>query len=148
MDVDPDAPVIAAAKIEIAAAPAVVWDALADFERWPAWNPDVKTMSLEGPVAPGTTFRWKAGPGTITSTLECVERPREIGWTGSTFGIKAVHVWRFDGDHATTLASTAESWTGWLPRLLRGPLRKQLQRGLEAGLPHLKAEAERRAASP
>ncbi len=82
MEVDRDAPVVAQASIEIVAEPDIVWSAVADFESWPAWNPDVKTMSLDGPLIEGTTFRWKAGPGTITSTLRCVERPAELGWTG------------------------------------------------------------------
>jgi polyketide cyclase/dehydrase/lipid transport protein len=147
MEVDRSAPVVAESKLEIGAEPGVVWDTIADFERWPAWNPDVNSVSLDGPVAEGMTFRWKAGPATITSTLRCVERPGQIGWTGKTLGIAAVHVWRFDADDGHTVASTAESWAGWLPRLLRGRMRKQLQDGLDAGLPHLKIEAERRAAA-
>ncbi len=147
MEVDQKAPVIADATVEIAAAPEVVWETVADLERWPAWNPDVKTMSVDGPVADGTTFRWKAGPGTISSTLRSVERPTELGWTGKTLGIAAVHVWRFESIDGGTVARTFESWTGWLPRLLRGLMRKQLQQSLEGGLPHLKAEAERRAAA-
>jgi len=148
VEIDRSAPVLAESRVEIAAGPEVVWDTIADLERWPEWNPDVKAMSVDGPVAEGTTFRWKAGPGTITSTLRSVERPREIGWTGETLGIVAVHVWRFEPGDGHTLASTAESWAGWLPRLVRGPMRKQLQNAVDAGLPHLKAEAERRAAAP
>ncbi len=145
MEIDRAAPVIAEASIEIAAGPDVVWEVLADFERWPAWNPDVKNISLEGPVAEGTTFRWKAGPAKITSTLRSVQPPREIGWTGKTLGIDAVHVWRFDAGDGHTLAFTAESFAGWLPRLLRGRMHKQLHGTLDVGLRRLKAEAERRA---
>ncbi len=147
VEIDGDAPVVAEAMIEIAAGPEVVWATVADFERWPEWNPDVKAMSLAGPAADGTTFRWKAGPGTITSTLRSVEPPWELGWTGRTLGIEAVHVWRFEHKDGSTIAWTAESWAGWLPRILSGPMRKQLQKGLGAGLPHLKVEAERRAAA-
>ena len=146
MDVDRHAPVVAESQIEIAAPPGAVFDAIADFERWPTWNPDVKSMSLDGPLAEGTMFRWKAGPGTITSTLRCVERPSRIAWTGKTLGIHAVHVWRLEANDGQTRAITAESWTGWLPRLLRGPLRKQLQKALDNGLPRLEIEAKRRCA--
>ena len=146
MEVDRTAPVVAESIIEVAAAPEVVWDTIADFERWPEWNPDVKSMSLDGPVIEGTTFRWKAGPGTITSTLRSVERPGEIGWTGKILGTHAVHVWRLERRDDRTLVMTAESFAGWLPRLLRAPVRKQLQRSLDAGLASLKGESERRAA--
>lgn len=145
MEIDRHAPVVAEARVEIAAEPEVVWDTVADFERWPEWNPDVRGMSVDGPVAEGTTFRWKAGPGAINSTLRSVERPSRIGWTGRTLGIDAVHVWRFEPRDGHTVATTAESWAGWLPRLLRGPMRRQLQNALDAGLPRLKAESERRA---
>lgn len=145
MDVDRHAPVVAESQIEIAAPRDVVFDAIADFERWPRWNPDVKSMSLDTPLAEGTMFRWKAGAATITSTLRCVERPSQIGWTGETFGIRAVHVWRLEANDGQTRATTVESWTGWLPRLLRGPLRKQLQKALDAGLPRPAIEAKRRA---
>jgi uncharacterized protein YndB with AHSA1/START domain len=56
------APVSGTSAIEIAAAPEVVWEVLTTFERWPSWNPDVKSMAIEGGVAEGSEFRWKAGP--------------------------------------------------------------------------------------
>jgi hypothetical protein len=36
-------------------------------------------------------------------------------------------------------------WEGLLVRILPGPLRKSLQKAMDDGLGHLKAEAERRA---
>jgi uncharacterized protein YndB with AHSA1/START domain len=147
MEIDHGAPVTAEASVQVASDPGIVWDVIADVERWPAWNPDVKEASLGGPVNEGTEFRWKAGPGTIKSKLEAADRPHMIGWTGKTMGIGAVHVWRFKPIDGGTLATSAESWAGLLPRLLRGPMERQLQKSLEGSLPHLKAEAERRAAA-
>ena len=92
MEINTDAPAVARGEIEVAAPPEVVWAVLTDIAAWPSWNPDVKSAALDGPLAAGTQFRWKAGPGTITSTLQSVEAPRRIEWTGTTFGIKAVHV--------------------------------------------------------
>jgi uncharacterized protein YndB with AHSA1/START domain len=143
--IDERAPVVGASELEIAAAPDVVWDVLTAFERWPSWNPDVKSMSMEGPVAEGSVFRWRAGPGTITSTIGRVEQPRLIAWTGKTLGIRAIHFWWLDQRGETTLVRTEESYDGLVSRLLRRPLRKALDSGLEDGLRHLKAEAERRA---
>jgi hypothetical protein len=123
-----------------------VWDVVADFQRWPEWNSDVKSMSVDGPVAPGTTFRWKAGPGTLTSTVQKIDRPTAIGWTGTTMGIRAVHVWRFEPREHGTVVHTVESWDGLLARLLRGRMQRTLQRSLDDALARLKVEAERRAA--
>jgi uncharacterized protein YndB with AHSA1/START domain len=80
--VDRNAPVFSEGQIEIAASPDAVWDLMADLSGWPTWNPDVKEVSVQGEVAEGTVFRWKAGPGTITSILRLVDRPRALGWTG------------------------------------------------------------------
>lgn len=147
MQIKEGAPAVASSEIEVAAPPEVVWDVIADFERWPDWDPAVKSMSIEGPVAEGTRFKWKPGPGTITSTIREAEPPRGIGWTGKTAGIKAVHAWRFEPRDGGTLVHTEESWEGVLPRLLRGRMQKMLQESLDNALPRLKAEAERRSAA-
>lgn len=147
MEIKTDAPGVARGEIEVAAAPEIVWDVLTDIAGWPGWNPDVKSASLEGPLAPGMQFRWKAGPGTITSTLQRVEPPRSIAWTGRTMGIEAVHVHRLEPRGDATLVRSEESWDGLLVRLLRRSLTRSLQRAIDSGLGHLKAEAERRAAS-
>jgi uncharacterized protein YndB with AHSA1/START domain len=147
MDINASAPAVARGEIEVAAAPEIVWRVLTDIANWPSWNPDVKSATLEGLLAAGTQFRWKAGPGTITSTLQNVEPPRRIDWTGSTFGIKAIHVHQLEQRGSTTLVRSAESWDGLVARLLRGAMTKRLQEALDSGLRHLKSEAERQATS-
>jgi uncharacterized protein YndB with AHSA1/START domain len=137
------APAVSASEIEIAAAPEVVWDVLTAIDRWPRWNPDIKSVSMKGGVAAGSQFRWKAGPGTITSTIQRVEPPRLIAWTGKTLGINAIHLYRLEPRDGKTFVRTEESYEGLVARLFRGPLQKTLDRALEDGLRYLKAEAER-----
>jgi uncharacterized protein YndB with AHSA1/START domain len=144
VEVDRNAPLVGRAEIDVAAAPEAVWELVAGIERWPSWNPDVKSAALEGDLAPGSTFRWKAGPGTIVSTLRHVDPPQEIAWTGKTMGIAAVHVYRLEPRDGGTHVVSEESWAGLPVRLLRGRMAKTLQTGLEAGLSHLKSAAERR----
>ena len=141
----PQAPVTSRREVEIIAPPEVVWEVLTGFEQWPQWNPDVKSMSFAGPLAPGSEFRWKAGPGTIVSTLEQVEQPRAVTWRGRTMSIKALHEWRVEPREGGTHVETDESYSGLLARLFRGQLQKTLDESLDEGLGHLKAEAERRA---
>ena len=140
-----EAPVRSSQEIEIAGPPEIVWDVLTDFEQWPQWNPDVKSMSFAGPVAPGSEFKWKAGPGTIVSTLEAVEPLRRISWRGRTMSIKAMHEWHLESRDGGTLVKTEESFSGLLARLFRGSLQKTLDKSTSEGLEHLKREAERRA---
>ena len=147
MDVNRTAPALARAEAEIAADPETVWETLIDFENWPSWNLDVSSVVFEGELEKGTVFRWKTGRSTITSTLEDVDRPRSVGWTGKTMGIQAVHIWRLEPRDGRTRVLTEESWEGLPVRLARGPLRKSLQKAVDGGLGYLKAEAERRAES-
>jgi uncharacterized protein YndB with AHSA1/START domain len=143
--INESAPVVARSEVEIAAAPESVWEVLTSFEHWPSWLGDVKSMAMQGPVAVGSVFRWKAGPGTITSTIQRVERPRLIAWTGRTFGIRAIHFWSLEARGGGTFVRTAESYEGLVSRIFRRPLQKTLDRALDDGLHDLKAEVERRA---
>jgi len=140
-----EAPVRSRREIEIAAPPEVVWEVLTGFERWPQWNLVVKSMSFDGPVEPGSQFRWKAGPGTIVSTLEQVEPPRYVRWRGRTMSIKALHEWRLEPRDGGTSVETEETFSGLLARIFRGQLQKTLDKSLDEGLTQLKREAERRA---
>jgi len=105
------APVNSKREIEIAAPPDVVWDVLTGFAEWPQWNPQVNSMSFDGPVAAGSTFRWKAGPGTIVSTLEEVDPPRYVRWRGRTLTIDAIHEWRLESRDGGTHVETEESYS-------------------------------------
>jgi uncharacterized protein YndB with AHSA1/START domain len=147
VDIDRDAPATAEGEVRIDAPPETVWAVLTDLRAWPAWNPDVRSMSFDGPLAPGTAFRWKAGSATLSSTLQEVEPPRRFGWTGRTMGIHAVHVFHLDPSEGGTLARSEESFRGLIPSVLRRYSRKVLQRGIDGILAALKAEAERRAAA-
>jgi hypothetical protein len=144
--INTNAPVVATSGMEVAAPPEAVWDVLTAFERWPSWNREVKSMSVQGTVAPGTVFRWKAGPGTITSTIVRVAPPRLIAWTGRTFGISAIHFWHLEPRDGNTFVRTEESYEGIVARLFRARLQRTLDSALAKGLSDLKAEVERQTA--
>jgi uncharacterized protein YndB with AHSA1/START domain len=148
VDIDRDAPATAQGEIQIAAPPETVWAVLSDLSAWPTWNSGVRSMSFEGRLEPGSRFRWKSGAASLVSTLQTVEAPHEIGWTGQTMGIHAVHVFHFEPMDGGTLASSAESFRGLIPSVLTRYSRGVLQRGIDGILASLKAEAERRAAFP
>lgn len=144
MDIDRDAPAIADGEIRIEAPPEIVWEVLADLAAWPTWNHDVRSVTLEGPVEAGTVFRWKSGGASLVSTLQAVDAPHEIAWTGVTMRIRAVHVFRLSPADGGTSVRSEESWRGVIPSVLKGYSRRTLQKGIDAILGSLKAEAERR----
>lgn len=145
MEIDRSAPAISTGELVIAASPEVVWDVISDIEAWPSWNPDVKTATLDGPLAVGSVFRWRAGGASLTSTLRVVDPPRELSWSGRAMGIRAIHIFRFEPSDGSTLARSEESWAGLVPTLFRGYSRRTLDRGIRSVLRLLKDEAERRA---
>ena len=145
MNANRNAPVYASDQIEISADPRVVWGVVATIDEWPRWNPDVKEASLQGELAEGAVFRWKAGPGTIKSTLWVVDPPNEIGWTGVSLGINAIHVWRIEARDGHSVLTTEESWEGLMARLFRKYSQRTIDKAVSDGLVHVKSEAERRA---
>ena len=147
MDIRENAPAVARAQVQIAADPDTVWRLLSDLEGWPRWKPNVRSVSLRGPLVPGSKFVWKGGPGTIRSTLREVDPPRRIVWSGATLGIKAIDVFRLEPRDDGTLVAQEESWEGLVVSLFAGRLRRTLQSSIDKGLADLKSEAERRAAA-
>ena len=145
-DVDRGAPVLASAEADIEADPAIVWAVLADIAAWPEWNPAVRSASLPGDLRVGATFRWAAGPGTITSRLVTVDPPRLLAWTGRSMGLRAAHAWRVAPSADGSSVRTEESLSGLPARLFAGRLRRTLQADLEAWVRLLKLESESRAA--
>ena len=143
MDIDRDA--TAEGELQITAPPETVWAVITDLSTWPTWNHDVKSMRFEGPLEPGSVFRWKSGSASLVSTLQSVDQPREIGWTGISMGIHAVHVFHFEPSDGGTRARSAESFPDLIPSVLKKYSRKVLQRGIDGILGSLKIEAERRA---
>src|SRR5215217_5061309 len=77
MEINRNAPATAQGELQIAADPQTVFAVLSAIDQWPSWNPDIKSVTLQGPVQPGTGFRWKSGPSTLTSTLQVVDPPRD-----------------------------------------------------------------------
>ena len=145
MDVDRAAPVIVAQQIAVAAPPARIWDLLTDIDRWPAWNPDIASAVLDGPVAMGSTFRWTTAGLAITSTIGEAVPGKRIGWSGDTNGIVGIHLWTIEAGDLTGRSSviqTVESWNGDLVRQDPETMRGLLQAAIKTWLGHLRTAAE------
>src|SRR4051812_45355399 len=93
MTIDEKAPAITRQEREVGLSPDEVFELLADVGGWPRWQRDVARVDPSGPVRVGSTFRWRSGGVTITSTVEELDRPTTIGWTGRAIGTRPTHVW-------------------------------------------------------
>ena len=56
-------------SVETTASPQAAWKIWSDTSTWPEWNPDVQSMTLNGPFAAGTTGTMKTKQGTRAITL-------------------------------------------------------------------------------
>ncbi|MEO6918931.1 MAG: SRPBCC family protein [Collimonas sp.] len=57
-------------SIETSAAPARVWELLANVARWKDWNTGIESIELHGPFVADTTFTMRPpGQDALTSTL-------------------------------------------------------------------------------
>lgn len=142
MNIDQSAPLKAQKSIEISAPVNTVWALLADIPDWPKWQPDVTTAEIEGELAVGSIFRWKAAGLNITSTLQEVQPDQQIGWTGKSVGMQAVHHWTLESIENGTRVSTEESLNGWFARLLKFFDTHFLEKSLANSLNVLKKRAE------
>lgn len=114
MQINPNAPLVAEHRIVIGAPRPAVWALLADIASWPNWHAAISRAELNGPFAPGSSFRWTSGGMAIVSTLQLVEPERRLGWTGKALGTTTEHIWTLEDRSDGTLVTTAESMSGWL----------------------------------
>jgi uncharacterized membrane protein len=143
MNVDRHAPLVARMEIVIQAPLEVVWNLLTDLQAWPEWQGNIASVIMEGDLAPGTIFRWKASGIKIVSTLQEVEPMRRISWTGTSPGMRAIHIWDFESYDGGLRVVTEESLSGWFASLLKLFDHRFLEKSLEESLQTLKRAAEK-----
>jgi uncharacterized protein YndB with AHSA1/START domain len=137
------APVQCSKSMLIDATPEKVWAILTDIDRWGEWNPEISQPQLAGSLVSGATFTWKTGGTKIHSTLHTVVAPHQLGWTGKTFGIYAIHNWTIGVQGSKTIVAVEESMEGLLARLLKKSFNKNLATGMGNWLEALKVKCER-----
>ncbi len=84
-------------EIEINGTPEQVWEHLAAFQAYPAWNPFIR--SVEGAAEPGRRLKVRLQPPggrgfTFRPTVTKVEKGREVRWLGHLL-VSGI----FDGEH-------------------------------------------------
>lgn len=112
MNIDTNAPVITRDKIEIAASPDAVWQLFTDVSRWPSWNKEITSVSLDRPLAAGVTFTWRSWEMVVAATVAELVPNERIAWMAETIGIIDFHVWKFALQNGHTLVQSEGSWSG------------------------------------
>ena len=142
MEINKAAPAVATHELLINASVQKIWSLVAEIDRWPSWNPAVKSAKLNGAFEVGTTFNWKSGGISIVSTLQEIQPTTKLVWTGKAIGTRSIHVVSLQSTPAGVLVCTSESFEGWIVSLMRKSMQKILDKSLVAWLSELKSRAE------
>lgn len=143
MEINTKAKVKAIEEISINSTPEKIWNTLFNIHDWPKWNTDIKKIELQGELREGTKFKWKSGPGMITSQIKEIVPNKRLSWVGKTLGIKAIHIWEIDQRDGTMYLRTSESWQGLPARLFKSSSQKTLEKAIHTGLELIKLQSEK-----
>jgi len=102
-------------EIVIRASVERVWDVLTDVERWPSWYRACRWVRMESP----TSFRWKAHPVELRSTVVATQRPHSFAIVADALGFHAERTFtlRPTPDGLGTVVVSHETQVGLFPRL-------------------------------
>jgi len=142
MNINSKASLIAKKETVINAPVHHVWKIQSDIDNWPKWQKEVSYAKLQGKLAKGTKFQWKAMGMNISSKLQEVVENKTIGWTGKSFGMDAVHFWNFEKHGNMTKVITEESLSGWFPKIIKIFKPDFLEQSLSKTLETLKNQVE------
>lgn len=143
MKINENAPVKQANQILINATPEKVWAVLTDINQWIHWNEKITKAQAPETLKAGARFNWKVNGASIKSTLHTVDINKTFGWSGTTFGGSAIHNWYLTVEGTGTRVKVEESMEGWLVKLFKNKMNKDLAKDMYFWLEMLKRESER-----
>jgi len=118
-------------EIVIQASAELVWDLLADVSHWPAWWRACRWVRVEsaGDAVPPASFRWKAHPVELRSTVVAARRPHSFAIVADAPGVHAHRTFSLSAapGGAGTAVVSHETQVGWLPWLGRAVLAPRLE---------------------
>ena len=131
-------------SVETTASPQAAWKIWSDTSTWPEWNPDVQSMTLNGPFAPGTTGTMKTKQGT-----RAIQLTEVVPGTSFRLETTVIPLTRFafvckvsSGSGGKTTLSQAILVGGPLGGLVGGMMSKQIADTFPALLQGLARKAE------
>ena len=130
------APIEVRNQIAIPAAAERVWDVLADVGRWPSWYRACRWVQVASAEQSGrpVSFRWKAHPIKLRSTVTASERPHVFAFVADGLGVHAERTFtiRTAADGRGIVVASHETQVGWLPWLGRVYLAPRLRAANDA----------------
>lgn len=143
MKINQEATVFQSMSIIINEKPEKIWKILSDVNHWTNWNLKIKKVNIEEELKVGSEFTWTSGGSKITSKVHTFDSYKTFGWTGKTFGARAIHNWHFEQVEGGTKIIVEESMEGWLISLIKKKMNKILVEDMTHWLEQLKVESEK-----
>jgi short-subunit dehydrogenase/uncharacterized protein YndB with AHSA1/START domain len=144
-------PIVVRNEIVIPAPAERVWDLLSDVGRWPSWYRACRWVRVEAKNSAGraTSFRWKAHPVKLRSTVTAAERPHSFSIDADGLGVHAERAFtlRPTPDGRGTGVVSYETQVGPLPRFGRAIVAPRLRASNQAMFEDLERAAARDAST-
>jgi hypothetical protein len=106
------------AELYVEQNPATVWSYFSDLTQWSRWSPICLECRLVEGVQLGTgsvmriRFRVARITAVVLADIISMRSPHIITWTGTKFGLKASHTYRFESHGSGTLMINEERILG------------------------------------
>lgn len=143
LEINQNAPVACSRSISIQASNEKVWSVLTNIPKWTSWNSEVNRVNMTDQIKPDANFQWKSGGANINSTLHTVEYLKSFGWTGKAIGAFAIHNWKLNESNGQTIVTVEESMEGFLVKLFKKAMHRNIEKGMQSWLEQLKSECEK-----
>ncbi len=120
-------PIVVRNEIVIRASAERLWDLLANVANWPSWYRACQWVRVESNDDAGRpTFRWKAHPIELHSTVVASDRPHTFAFHADGMGVHAERTFTFRPapDGMSTTVNSYETQVGglaWIGRLYLAP---------------------------
>ncbi len=129
-------PIVVHNEIVIPAPADRVWDVLTDVERWPSWYRACRWVRVESRDSAGraASFRWKAHPVRLHSTVMAADRPRSFAIVADARGLHAERAFTIHPtpDGLSSIVVSHETQVGLLPWLARWIIAPRLRAANDA----------------
>lgn len=102
------------AELYVEQSPATVWSYFSDLTQWSRWSPIclecrlVEGVQLETGSVMRIRFRVVHLTTVVLANVISIREPNVITWTGTKFGLSAVHTYRFESRGSGTLMINEE----------------------------------------
>ena len=127
----------------------LVWDVLTDVEHWPSWYRACRWVRIEsaGDGTRSLSFRWKAHPVELRSTVVAADRPYSFAIVADAPGLHAERTFILhpSPDQQSTMVVSHETQVGLLPWLGRLFIAPRLRAANQAMFDDLALAASKRA---